>query len=98
MRWWNVKHPATYAGRLAAGVSPSHAGEHVSANQQHTERVLLELRLTDGLDIAVLSVRERTRLPDLIARGLVQWHADRVTLTLQGRLLADAVTRDLLDD
>ena len=69
MRWWNVKHPATYAGRLAAGVSPSHAGEHVSANQQHTERVLLELRLTDGLDIAVLSVRERTRLPDLIARG-----------------------------
>ena len=46
----------------------------------------------------MLSVRERTRLPDLIARGLVQWHADRVTLTLQGRLLADAVTRDLLDD
>ena len=98
MRWWNVKHPATYAGRLAAGVSPSHAGEHVSANQQHIERVLLELRLADGLDTAALSVRERARLPDLIARGLVQWRADRVTLTVQGRLLADAVTRDLLDD
>ncbi len=98
MRWWNVKHPATYAGRLAAGVSPSHAGEHVSATQQHTERVLLQLRLAEGLDTALLSVSERTRLPDLIARGLVQCHANRVTLTLEGRLLADAVTRDLLDD
>ena len=98
MRWWNVKHPATYAGRLAAGVTPSHAGEHVSATQQHTERVLLQLRLAEGLDTALLSVSERTRLPDLIARGLVQCHASRVTLTLEGRLLADAVTRDLLDD
>ena len=98
MRWWNVKHPATYAGRLAAGVTPSHAGEHVSATQQHTERVLLQLRLAEGLDTALLSVSERTRLPDLIARGLVQCHANRVTLTLEGRLLADAVTRDLLDD
>lgn len=98
MRWWNVKHPATYAGRLAAGVTPSHAGEHVSATQQHTERVLLQLRLAEGLDTALLSVSERTRLPDLIARGLVQCHANRVTLTLEGRLLADAVTLDLLDD
>lgn len=98
MRWWNVKHPATYAGRLAAGVAPSHAGEHVSATQQHTERVLLQLRLAEGLDTALLSVSERTRLPDLIARGLVQCHANRVTLTLEGRLLADAVTLDLLDD
>jgi putative oxygen-independent coproporphyrinogen III oxidase len=97
-RWWNVKHPATYASRLAAGVTPSHAGEHVSATQQHTERVLLQLRLAEGLDTALLSVSERTRLPDLIARGLVQCHANRVTLTLEGRLLADAVTRDLLDD
>jgi coproporphyrinogen III oxidase-like Fe-S oxidoreductase len=59
---------------------------------------LLQLRLAEGLDTALLSVSERTRLPDLIARGLVQCHANRVTLTLEGRLLADAVTRDLLDD
>jgi putative oxygen-independent coproporphyrinogen III oxidase len=98
IRWWNVKHPATYAGRLAAGVSPSQAGEHVSATQQHTERVLLQLRLAEGLDVALLSTSERTRLPDLIARDLVQCRADRVILTRQGRLLADAVTRGLLDD
>jgi putative oxygen-independent coproporphyrinogen III oxidase len=98
VRWWNVKHPVTYAGRLAAGVTPSQAGEHVSATQQHTERGLLQLRLAEGLDVALLSISERTRLHDLIARDLVQCHADRVILTRQGRLLADAVTRGLLDD
>ena len=29
-RWWNVKHPAAYAVRLAAGVSPGHAREVVT--------------------------------------------------------------------
>ena len=98
MRWWNVKHPATYGDRLAAGVSPAHAGEHVSLREQHTERVLLELRLAEGLDIALLSIAEQTRLPDLGARGLIECVADRAILTLKGRLLADAVVRDLLDD
>ena len=27
MRWWNVKNPGAYAGRLRAGVSPAAAGE-----------------------------------------------------------------------
>jgi putative oxygen-independent coproporphyrinogen III oxidase len=98
MRWWNVKHPAAYGDRLAAGVSPAHAGEHVSRKEQHTERVLLELRLEEGLDIALLSIAEQTRLPDLAARGLIECRADRAVLTLKGRLLADAVARDLLDD
>jgi oxygen-independent coproporphyrinogen-3 oxidase len=98
MRWWNVKHPARYADRLAAGVTPAHAGEHVSGKDQHTERVLLQLRLAEGLDVALLSITEQARLPDLIARGLIQCGADRLSLTLKGRLLADAVIRDLLDD
>ena len=97
MRWWNVKHPATYADRLAAGITPAHAGEHLSPQEQHTERVLLELRLVEGLHLALLSTAAQTRLPDLIARGLIQCGADRVSLTLKGRLLADAVSRDLVD-
>ncbi len=97
-RWWNVKHPATYADRLAAGVSPALAGEHVSPKDQHTERVLLQLRLAEGLDVGLLSTTEQTRLPDLTARGLISCRANRLSLTLKGRLLADAVIRDLLDD
>ena len=50
VRWWNVKHPAAYADRLAADRSPAHAREVLAAEDRHVERVLLELRLREGLD------------------------------------------------
>jgi putative oxygen-independent coproporphyrinogen III oxidase len=98
VRWWNVKHPAAYAARLAAGSSPAHARELLDADDRRVERVLLELRLADGLDLAVLTPTERRRVPDLVARGLAQVSpAETLALTLEGRLLADGVVRDLLD-
>ena len=54
VRWWNVKHPAAYADRLGAGASPAHAREVLDAETRRVERVLLELRLVEGLDLAVL--------------------------------------------
>jgi putative oxygen-independent coproporphyrinogen III oxidase len=98
VRWWNVKHPAAYADRMAAGVSPAHARELLAPDDRRVERVLLELRLADGLDLAVLTASERRRVPDLVARGLAEVSpADTLVLTLTGRLLADGVVRDLLD-
>src|SRR5262249_38642403 len=41
VRWWNVKHPRTYAARLAEGVSPAQAREILTAGERHTEDVLL---------------------------------------------------------
>jgi oxygen-independent coproporphyrinogen-3 oxidase len=97
VRWWNVKHPAAYADRLATGVSPAHARELLDAETRRVERVLLELRLYDGLPVDVLEPAGRGRLPGLEERGLVAAPADhRVVLTQEGRLLADAVVRDLL--
>jgi oxygen-independent coproporphyrinogen-3 oxidase len=99
VRWWNVKHPAAYAARLEQGLSPAHAREILTEDERRVERVLLELRLDSGLDPAVLTARERARLPELRARGLVtdHGHADTLVLTPAGRLLADGVVRDLLD-
>ena len=97
VRWWNVKHPAAYAARLAEGASPAHAREVLGREDRRVERVLLELRLADGLDVAVLTPTERRRIPDLVARGLLTATADRLVLTLSGRLLADGIVRDLLD-
>jgi putative oxygen-independent coproporphyrinogen III oxidase len=96
-RWWNVKHPAAYAGRIAEQVSPAYARELLSAEDRRVERVLLELRLADGLDLDVLTTTERRRVPDLVARGLADSDERRLVLTLSGRLLADGVVRDLLD-
>jgi putative oxygen-independent coproporphyrinogen III oxidase len=96
VRWWNVKHPAAYADRLAAGVSPAHAREVLDQESRRVERVLLELRLRDGLPVDVLDTAGRAAVGGLGARGLLVEEADRLVLTRTGRLLADAVVRDLL--
>jgi len=96
VRWWNVKHPAAYAARLAAGRTPAHGREVLDAESRRVERVLLELRLREGLDIALLEPGGEAVVPDLVARGLVEHDASVIRLTTGGRLLADAVVRDLL--
>ncbi|NNG21119.1 coproporphyrinogen III oxidase [Naumannella sp. ID2617S] len=97
VRFWNVKHPTAYAGRLVAGESPAYAREALDAETRRMERVLLELRLADGLPLAVLTDSERSRVTDPVRRGLAELRDDRLVLTLTGRLLADGVVRDLLD-
>jgi len=96
VRWWNVKHPAAYADRLAADRSPAHARELLGAEDRRVERVLLELRLRDGLPVAVLDREGRAAVATLVADGLVTLAIERLVLTGRGRLLADAVVRDLL--
>lgn len=99
-RWWNAKHPAAYAERIAAGVSPGLEREILTENQRHDEIVLLGSRLRDGLAIDRLSPTEKARVAELIADELVDARAaiaGRVVLTRRGRLLADLVVRRLLD-
>jgi oxygen-independent coproporphyrinogen-3 oxidase len=95
VRWWNVKHPAAYADRLAAGHSPALAREVLTPAERRMERVLLELRLVDGLPVTALDERGRGEVARLAGEGLVELRAERLVLTLRGRLLADAVVRDL---
>jgi coproporphyrinogen III oxidase-like Fe-S oxidoreductase len=61
------------------------------------ERVMLELRLADGLSTALLTPTERDRVADLLARRLAVQRDGKLILTADGRLLADGVIRDLLD-
>jgi putative oxygen-independent coproporphyrinogen III oxidase len=96
VRWWNVKHPAAYADRLASGASPAHAREVLDPESRRVERVLLELRLRDGLDPHVLDAAGRRAVPVLVQDGLLEAGTQRLVLTRRGRLLADAVVRDLL--
>ncbi len=60
------------------------------------ERVLLEVRLAAGLPLDVLDAPGRAAVDTLVTNGLVSAAKDRLTLTDRGRLLADAVVRDLL--
>jgi putative oxygen-independent coproporphyrinogen III oxidase len=97
VRWWNLKHPQAYASRLASGLSPAQARELLSAEQRRIERILLELRLADGLSTSLLTTTEKSRLGHLVARRLAVVDDGMLILTRNGRLLADGVIRDLLD-
>ncbi|HXE43852.1 MAG TPA: radical SAM family heme chaperone HemW [Conexibacter sp.] len=96
VRWWNVLHPSTYAARLAGGISPGAGRELLDAETRHVERIMLELRLAEGLDAAVLDDAGRAAAEQAVADGLATLAGDRVRLTLRGRLLADAVVRALV--
>lgn len=100
VRWWNVKHPNAYAARVGAGRSPGHGRETLTDEQRYDERVLLGVRLVQGLPIDDLRPEGRTAVAGLIADELVDATAalrrQRVVLTRQGRLLADTVVRRLL--
>jgi len=100
VRWWNVKHPNAFATRLNDGVSPAAGRELLTDEQRYDERVLLRIRLADGLPIDDLRPEGRSSIAGLIADGLVDGPSAlgprRVVLTLHGRLLADTVVRRLL--
>jgi oxygen-independent coproporphyrinogen-3 oxidase len=100
VRWWNVKHPAAYAARIEAGESPAAGRETLDAATRAVEDVLLRTRVRDGLPVGSLPPRGRRAVAGLIADRLVEpgaAFAGRVVLTRQGRLLADAVVRRLLE-
>ncbi|HEX5187957.1 MAG TPA: radical SAM family heme chaperone HemW [Streptosporangiaceae bacterium] len=99
-RWWNVRHPSAYAGRIAAGVSPGQAREVLTSAERRTERIMLETRLASGCQVSVLGEAGRRAAASAVADGLadpVAFEAGRVVLTPAGRLLADAVIRGLTE-
>ncbi|WP_309619667.1 radical SAM family heme chaperone HemW [Salinibacterium sp.] len=101
VRWWNVKHPAAYAARIAAGGSPAAGRETLDDETRRVESVLLRTRVREGFPLTRLAASGRTAVAGLIADELVDARAalaGRIELTLRGRLLADAVVRRLLDD
>ncbi|WEV27901.1 radical SAM family heme chaperone HemW [Streptomyces sp. 71268] len=100
VRWWNVKHPGAYAQALTEGRSPGAGREVLSAEDRRVERILLELRLADGCPLDILAPAGARAAERALSDGLLQpdpYERGRAVLTLRGRLLADAVVRDLVD-
>jgi oxygen-independent coproporphyrinogen-3 oxidase len=99
VRWWNVKHPSTYAQRLQAAATPAQAREILAAPQRHTEEIMLRLRLAEGLPLERLDAGARAAAADAVTDGLLdrdRYDAGWAVLTLAGRLLADGVVTRLL--
>ena len=101
VRWWNHKHPLSYANLLDKGISPAAGREQLDSETSALERILLESRTTEGKSIdqiKKLQPGSEVAISQLIADGLIegpQAIAGKLLLTLKGRLLADAVVRAL---
>jgi oxygen-independent coproporphyrinogen-3 oxidase len=102
VRWWNVKNPSAYTDRLRASLSPALERELVDQANQDIERVMLETRLAEGIDLTWLKSKgfgTQEVISNLIASEVIDGGAvfqGVVKLTKKGRLLADYVVRELL--
>lgn len=95
-RWWNVKHPARYAAVVASGELPVAGSEAISPEQSHMEKVMLGLRLREGIPEAWLGESARGLIEEEVGRGLLWRAGQRIGVTDRGRLLADGIITDLL--
>jgi oxygen-independent coproporphyrinogen-3 oxidase len=95
----NIADLSAYVGRLARGDSPVARSERLTREQAITERLLLELRLAEGLDKRAFGRRFGTTLAEvtggalapLAERGLLVDSDSHLTATGRGRRLLDGV-------
>lgn len=105
LRWWNAKHPAAYASRILDNMSPAIGQEIPDDDARLLEKIMLGVRLAEGLDLDVLAAQDSRAAEQaqreakvLADQGMIEPTAlERGTIvpTLKGRLLDDAITRRL---
>ena len=98
-RFWNVKHPNLYKERVLANQSPVADSEVLEELQIESERLMLSLRLPSGVDKQSLNELQLAELSSYVESGHLDqanWNQGRATLTLDGRLIADRILRQIL--
>jgi putative oxygen-independent coproporphyrinogen III oxidase len=97
-RWWNVKHPAAYAQRLSANLSPAQDHEFLTSAQREMERIMLGVRIRNGLATDSLPSASAIQALEDGYLDVESYKSGRAVLTIKGRLMADAVVRSLIGD
>lgn len=95
-RFYNVKLPRRYNEMLGRGELPVKERETLTDAERHMEKIMLGLRLREGIPAGWLGSGAEPVIADYISRGLLQRSGDRLCLTKPGRLLADGIITDLL--
>ena len=98
-RWWNIKSPLAYIDAQTKGGSLI-AGEEILTDEQRAdERIMLGIRLRNGLNLKSMNDAERIVLDGYVKSGAISqedWDRGAVVLTLSGRMIADRIVRDLV--
>ena len=98
-RFWNVKHPNLYKEKIQSNLSPIADSEVLEEIQIASEKLMLSLRLPSGVEKESLNQDQISELSDYVESGhldLLNWNQGRATLTLEGRLIADQILRQIL--
>ena len=94
VRWWNQKLPKNWRESLDKDQSPALAREKLTNEQIRNEEVMLLSRLKTGIN---RSDFDQKNVEKLIEDKLVNDVSGKLELTLEGRLLADVVFRQLTE-
>ena len=98
-RFWNVKHPNLYKQKIDANESPVADSEDLKELQIESERLMLSIRLPSGVEKNTLNEQQILDLSGYVESGHLDkgdWDNGRATLTLDGRLIADRIVREIL--
>lgn len=57
VRLWNTKHPVAWAGQIATGHLPVAGHEVIDVGSRELERIMLGIRLREGIELASLGNR-----------------------------------------
>lgn len=102
VRYGNIKPVARYCATLEEGALPIDTSEELTPRQRLGERLILGLRLADG--VPRTWIEERAEGDGALARVLARWReagllverAERVALSEAGFLVSDTLFADLL--
>jgi putative oxygen-independent coproporphyrinogen III oxidase len=93
-RWWTTRATARYLTAVEAGRSPVSGSEELADDERAEERLLLGLRVREGLHPHDVPPLEPLALEEAIDAGLVTTACGRVQCTQEGWFLLDeAVAR-----
>jgi putative oxygen-independent coproporphyrinogen III oxidase len=87
-RWWNVRPPARYLELVGRGERPIGASERLTDGERETERLLLGLRVADGVGEEEVDDGQARAL---VAAGLARQDSGRFLLTENGLFLENEV-------
>lgn len=100
-RFYNVKRPVRYVEMLDRGLLPVAGKETLSGEDRHIERLMLGLRLQEGIPRTWISEAATPQVNKQIAGGWLQEFVNaegelRLAVSDRGRLLADGIIADIL--
>jgi oxygen-independent coproporphyrinogen-3 oxidase len=92
VRYWHSREPADYVAAVTAGKLPVDGAEAVGAAAREEERIMVGLRLREGVTVSGDAQRERARM--LAGAGLLILDGDTVRATRRGQdMLNEVVVR-----